>query len=278
MRSAFLCVLLIVLSSITLAQSEKLPDILEPDAGSEAEAQRMGANVFKLVPREMFPDPSMNAYKDEDNPIGIRGGGSFFSFATGLHSYNKIPQILLEQGILSTGFAGFDFGFLADVGTCDLQDIENSPQANFFVSYKLPLYERDINIKTIYTTRVDVLGLTLRGYLPARIDHTYLLRAIDWDRADTVVAFKVLKVDKDGSLTIVWKKLADLPKPHFLYMPDDELRQKIEAVIAEENLTGIELTVKDNWVVYSKGSNANISSLITALSRRGIRYRGSIYQ
>jgi hypothetical protein len=113
MRLASLCVSLIFLSSLTLAQSEKLPDILKPDAASEAEAQQIGTDVFKLVPRNTFPDshdPSFE-YKDEGNPIGIRGGGSFFSFATGLHSYNKIAEIKLELGQLATGFAGYDYGF-----------------------------------------------------------------------------------------------------------------------------------------------------------------------
>src|SRR6478672_7251150 len=236
MRIVSLCVLSLYLSSLTLAQPEKLPDILKPDAESEAEAQRIGANVFKLVPWGMFPDSldTILQYKDEGNPIGIRGGGAFYSFANGLHSYNKIPQIALQHENLITGFAGNNFGFLVDLGPSDLQDIETSPGANFFVSYKLPLYERDLKIGSIHGQRVDELAMTLQGYLPAKIDHSYLLRAIDWDQADTVVAFKILKIDKNGSLTIVWKKIADLPKPHYLYMPDEELRQKVEAVIAEE--------------------------------------------
>src|SRR5512142_414507 len=103
MRIIPLCVLFVVLSSLTLAQSEKLPDILKPDPASESEAQQIGANLFKLVPRGMFPQPA-NSYKDEDNPIGIREGGAYYSFSTGLHSYNKVPEIGLDQGNLSSGF------------------------------------------------------------------------------------------------------------------------------------------------------------------------------
>jgi len=276
MRIVSLCVLFIFLSSLTLAQSEKLPDILVPDAESEAEAQRIGANIFKLVPRGTFPDSldPVLQYKDEGNPTGIRGGGSYFSFATGLHSYNKVPQISLDHGILSTGFSGNNFGFLVDLGPCELQDIEYSAGANFFASYKLPLYERDLNIETVHSTRVDELAATLQGYLPAKIDHTYLLRAIDWDLADTVVAFRVVRIYKDGSLTIVWKKIADLQKPHYLYMSDEELRQKVEAVIAEEKLVEIGFIVKNNWVIYIKGSNTNLNLLSKALRSRGIKFHG----
>src|SRR5438128_10365366 len=105
MRIIPLCVLYIGLCLVTLAQSEKLPDILKPDAASEAEVQRIGGKVFKVVPRDMFPDPLdlSYSYKDEDNPIGIRGGGAYFSFSSGLHSYNRTPQIGLEQGNLCTG-------------------------------------------------------------------------------------------------------------------------------------------------------------------------------
>jgi len=282
MRIASLCVLFIFLSSVSLAQSEKLPDILKPDAESEAEAHRMGVSIFKLVPRNTFPnslDPSLQ-YKDEGNPIGIRGGGSYFSFATGFHSYNKIPEIELQRGTLSTGFAGYDYGFLVDVGLRDLQDIETSPEAKFFLSYRPPLYKDDIRKERddVRVRRVEEPAMTLRSSFPVIIGDTYLLRAISWDEADIAVAFRVLKIDDDGSATIVWKPLAKFPKPFFLFMPDEELRPQIGEVIAEEKLVGIEFTVKDNWVVYIKGSYANINSLHRALDSRGIRLRGETRQ
>lgn len=275
MRSVSLCVLFIILSSVTLAQSEKLPDILKPDAASEAEAKRMGANVFKLVPRGMFPDPTMNSYKDEENPIGIRGGGGYFSFTTGLHSYGKTPQIGLDDhGRFGVGFYGICYGFFANLGQRDLSDIDsNSPEAKYFLSYRLPLYESEFSqeIKAVQGRRVD--QLVLERYIPAKAGDTYLLRAISWEDADTLVAFRVLRIDDDGSATIAWKKLADFAKSVLLSMPDGELQQKVDAVIARENLSDIKVTVKDNWL-YIQGPVASFNELNRALRTNGIRYRG----
>jgi hypothetical protein len=279
MRIVSLCVLFIFLSSLALAQSEELPEILKPDAASAAEAQRAGAQVFKLVPFGKFADFA-HSYKDEDNPIGIRGGGAYYSFSTGLHSYNKTPQIsIYRDGRLSVGFYGASYGFFADLGQRDLTDVDvGLPETKYFLTYKPPLYEKDFEqeFKDLKGRRVE--DVTLASALQAIAGDTYLLRAISWDEADIAVAFRVLKIDDDGSATIVWKPLAKFPKPFFLCMPDEELRQKIGEVIAEEKLAGIEFTVKDNRVVYIKGSNANLNSLIAALNSRGIRYRGETRQ
>ena len=276
MRFASLCVLFIVFSSLTLAQSEKLPEILKPDAASDSEAQRMGANVFKLVPLGMFKDPSTSA-TDEANPIGFRGGGAFYSFSTGSHSYNKTPQIQLydTSAKFSTGFAGMDYGFFVDLGARDLTAIDlNAVETQYFLTYQSPVLEKDIRTEYHSSHGRHIGGFRTYQFLPAVAGHTYLLRAFNFPEADTLVALQVLKIDNDGGTTIAWKRLADFPEPYFLYLPDEELTAKINAVIAEEKLTGIEFTVKDNWVVYIKGSNANINSLHNALNSRGIRYRG----
>jgi hypothetical protein len=83
----------------------------------------------------------------------------------------------------------------------------------------------------------------------------------------------VLKVDKDGSATIAWKKLADFPRPFFLFMSDEDLMKRINTIIARENLFGIEITIKDNWL-FLRGAVAKLNRLHSVLKNNGIRYRG----
>jgi hypothetical protein len=86
MKLALIGVFVVFLFSMTVAQKSDLPDVLKPDDASIAEARRLGVNVFKILPRRMFEAKEFNSYKDEENPIGIRGGGAYYSFTTESHS------------------------------------------------------------------------------------------------------------------------------------------------------------------------------------------------
>ncbi|HJS52679.1 MAG TPA: hypothetical protein VJ781_12325, partial [Pyrinomonadaceae bacterium] len=46
-----------------------------------------------------------------------------------------------------------------------------------------------------------------------KIGNTFVLRAISFESADVLVAFKVMRQDTDGSLIIFWKQIADFGKP-----------------------------------------------------------------
>lgn len=273
MKSTSLCVLVILCSSILFAQSEQLPDFLKTDTASESEARRMGGQVFKLLPRGRFDDPSYS-YTDKENPIGIRGGGAYFSFASGSHSYNKIPQITLTNGDFCSGFGGYDYGFFTDLGRQNLSDIgAQIPEVKYFLSYKPPLFEKDLRQEQISMRRKRVDQITLLQCVPAVIGKTYLLRAINWNEADTVVAIQVLNVAEDGSVIIAWKKLLEITKPFYLFEPDEDLEKSVTELISEEKLFDIQVTVKDNWLFF-RGTVKSLNAVNKALSQSKIRYRG----
>jgi hypothetical protein len=214
MRPVFLIALIVVANTVAVAQSTKLPEILTPDTYLRSQAENEGISVFKLVPRGMFKDPD-GSYSDRDNPIGIRGGGAFYSFSTGSHSYNKIPQIMLESDNFGTGFSGLNYGFLIDLGiapvtavTADMAELE------FLTSYKPPTIIADIRNEQ-YKSRIETKGFAYCRRLPVIIGHTYVLRAIGYDEADVLVALNVVGKGDDGSLTIAWKKLAEFSKPTY---------------------------------------------------------------
>jgi hypothetical protein len=186
------------------AQIDKIvQDLLLPSPGDIKEAETSGLKVFRLNPREIY---GRIAVPSE--------GGSFYSFTTGSHDYQQVAQILLEQKGLSTGFAGANYGLMADLGDIPLSDVsENIREVNFLLRYKAPT--NILEARTEQRKRGDYRedGMTFRGYLPAALGHTFVLRAIDFGRADTLVTFKLIRKDTDGSLIIFWRSLADFPKP-----------------------------------------------------------------
>lgn len=271
-------VFLFLLSSLVFGQTNRLPEILVPSEYAQAEANRLDAQVFKILPRGMFQGP-FNAYKDEENPLGIREGGAYYSFTTGQHSYNKIPQIGLEQGNLKVGFYGANYGMIASLGRYSFSDVGlETPELAFLSTYKPPKLEKEIRAEAMSFHNNPVKGLLFSRNVPAILGNTYLLRAISFGEADVLVGFNVLQVDEDGSMTIIWKKLADFGKPIMLYVPDDELKASVDRIIAANGIQGLVVDVKDNTLIYRTFvSSAEMNRFSAALLENNIKYRRADY-
>ena len=50
-----------------------------------------------------------------------------------------------------------------------------------------------------------------------KLDSTYLLRSINYRSSDVLVAFKVVRIDSDGSAVLLWKLLQKYPKPQLAH-------------------------------------------------------------
>jgi hypothetical protein len=60
---------------------------------------------------------------------------------------------------------------------------------------------------------LEIDGVQYRQNRPAIVGHTYLLRAISYGEADTLVAFQIHRRETDKSLIIFWKALESFEKP-----------------------------------------------------------------
>ena len=93
-------------------------EILLPSSTDLKQAKSEGFEVFRLMPREKY-----------DHKLTVDGGGSYYSFTTRSHDYQKIAQIGLEQNFLKVGFAGADFGFISDLGEIALGEVtDDTPE------------------------------------------------------------------------------------------------------------------------------------------------------
>jgi len=170
-------------------------DFLLPDAKDLEKAQKENFNVVRLNPREKY-----------DRKLLIQGGGSYYSFTKNSHNYQDIAQIGLEQNNLKVGFAGADYGFIADLGETPLAEVSKEIlDVSFLANYKPPLNISEIRIEQRKAHNYEANGVIYKSRLPAVVGHTYVLRAITFDRADVLIALKVHRKDADGSLIIFWK-------------------------------------------------------------------------
>lgn len=164
------------------------------------------AGIIRLLPRERF-----------DGKLKTRGGGSYYSFTRLTNEYGRGVDIGLEQNHFNVGFYGISFGFLADLGVMPLQEVTlEHPSLKFLLNFAPALTEPEIRVQQRQSGEgIKEGGFSYRSHVPAQVGHTYVLRSIDYDNADVLVALQVLRQDEDGSLVLIWKMLKKLPTPKF---------------------------------------------------------------
>jgi hypothetical protein len=189
-----------------LAESERL--LLAPSAEDlEAHAdflKQRNTGLVRLLPRETF-----------DGKVALRGGGAYYSFTRLTHEYGHGSDIELSQDHFSIGFAGANFGLLVNLGDVPLAGVTRETfGVRRLAEFEPPASEpkaREEQRRSAEGFQSE--GFTYRRRLPVRLDDTYALRSIDYDRSDVLVAFRVVRKDSDGSVVLLWKLLKKYSKP-----------------------------------------------------------------
>lgn len=193
------------LEEIETRQGELEEEILEVSDADRAKAERENARAFRIFPRGLL-----------DDKISLRGGAAYYSFTGKSNDYNEAPQIQLENGNLSVGFYGANFGFIAELKDADFSKINESTKAvAFLIGYRPPAKESDAREEYKKSQRgFEIGGVNYRKQVAAIVGHSYVLRAVSYGEADALVVFKVHRKDSDGSLIIFWKPIETFAEPN----------------------------------------------------------------
>ncbi len=224
---------LLTISMICLAQSPSREDLqrqietkrtelkalekafLSPSAeDEETYAAYLGhrdMGLIRLLPRAGGKENNVKAAE----LLTLRGGGAYYSFSRLTHEYGYGSDISLEQGNLSVGFAGADYGLIANLGDVPLETISiEDSRAGFMAAYEVPgELARARAEAQRFSSGVTDDGVIYKGRVPAEVRSTYLLRSVNYEGTDVLVTFKVVRKDSDGSVIIVWKLLKNYPVP-----------------------------------------------------------------
>ena len=238
MKKMFMTILslaLLATLSITLrAQSASREDVLKDIAAKRAELQRLedqflapadedraaykgflaqpDTGLIRLLPREVYES---EIYKKNQKTLTIRGGGAYYSFARLTHEYGYGSDLSLDSGYLSVGFAGASYGMMIDLGDVSLDEISTDyPRVLSLLNYGAAKDEPQARLEQRQVQLGRILdGATYKDRVPVKIGTTFLLRSINYDFTDVLVAFRTVRKDPDGSLIIAWKLLKKFPKP-----------------------------------------------------------------
>ena len=167
--------------------------------------QQPNTGFIYLLPREIY----------DHTGSSVRGGGAYYSFARRAHEYGSGSDLELQQGYLSVGFAGANYGYLVKLGDIPMETVSaKNEAAQFLVMHQPPTEEPKARLEQQRANE----GVTVGGYLYqrrflARANTTYLVRSVNYEFSDVLVAFRIVRVDNDDSLTILWKLLEKYPTP-----------------------------------------------------------------
>jgi len=196
-------------ADLAVLENRILSPSAEDKAGSAEFLKQDGTGLIRLLPREKY-DETANKMT-----LTVRGGGAYYSFGRLTHQYGYGSDIALEQGYLSVGFAGCDYGMILKAGPVSLDEISvEHTSALFLAAYRPAATEPQARVEQRRFGTGDVIdGIKYSERAKAEVGMSYVLRSISYDRSDLLVAFKVVRQDTDGSLIIAWKLLQKFPKP-----------------------------------------------------------------
>lgn len=188
---------------------QKELEFLSPSAEDRAQFAEFllqrDTGLARILPREKYREK-----------LNLREGGAYYSFTKLSNSYDRDPQIGLEQESLSTGFAGADFGFLASLGDIPLEGVAlDHESVQYLAAFVPPTVEPEARDQQRRTGAGFQIGRNrYKRTLPVMVGGTYILRSISYERFDVLVAFRVVRQDTDGSVILLWRKLREFSTPY----------------------------------------------------------------
>jgi len=170
--------------------------------------QRPDTGLIRLLPREIYDSKGFAR-------MTLRGGGAYYSFKDRTNEYVSSSDISLEQGNLLTGFAGANYGLLADLGDVPLETVSlETAAARTLAQYTPAPDEPHARIEQRRMSEGTIInGVRYKDRQPFRLNSTYVLRSVNYRASDTLVAFRVVRIDSDQSALILWKLLKQYPTP-----------------------------------------------------------------
>ena len=170
--------------------------------------------LIKLLPQTFTVDASKIVQNN------LNGGNDRYSFSYRLHNYDG--ELELSSEVVCKGPGGIpancrfprtlsagSYGLLTNLGEVALTSLNaNDRRARFMVTYLPSRSQPQAGCEALAFRRgVEIDGQHYQNGLPVKVGSTYLLRAFNYGLSDVLVAFQVVREDRDGSLTIAWKLL-----------------------------------------------------------------------
>lgn len=162
------------------------------------------------------------------------GNGAFYSFTKHTHNADEWAQIRLKDGVFYPAYtemkrtttaasggmtqsfsytSGFSFAVFTALRTVAMEEI-NSDHAAVRILTELAIpttYQTFTEQIKTYSTGLNVGAHRLQSSISANPELIYLMRSINYKKADVIIVFRIVQQDRDGNLHILWKQLKSFP-------------------------------------------------------------------
>lgn len=242
--------------------------------------------IIKLLP-----------FRKYEKQVSTIQGGAWYSFSLCSHdAFNEADLAFNEHNDLETGFKGLDFGFFLNLGDVPIQRISNSRNYplrlglgyrdawNFVWKYKPPAEVKKARLEGYKFSTYSgwkIGKARLRSHVEVVENTTFLLRSVNYESSDLLVALRIEEIQEDGSIVLVWKILKNFvvptasgPEPYpFPLVIADSLARELRGYSIQESynfdeikLNSIEseifLEIADG-ISFSSGWPENIKQLLS---------------
>lgn len=124
-------------------------------------------------------------------------------------------ELKFGAGRFFTGFTGESLGVMVALGDMDLEKVGPETIGVRGLADIVPPAD---STEATALSRRNRAGFEVNRYhygasLPAARNMTYVMRSTSNRRSDVLIGFRVTRVDEDGSVTILWRKLRSYRKP-----------------------------------------------------------------
>jgi hypothetical protein len=217
-----------------LSRSQR--QLLEP---ADAERNRAsdvlalpGSSIFKLLP-DVGCEPNVFMVRADEECQTAIPGASYWSFRISEHSNEALADLRLKDGMLISDGV-LTHGLITEIGDVPLAPVSlASPALAALQTFRPAADATEAQaISLELNSGIKKNGYEFRKFAAVRVNETYAMRVIAYrgkvlrsfdgvvydllgadKRADILVAFRVVRQDKDGSVTIVSHELARTSAP-----------------------------------------------------------------
>ena len=216
----------------TKEQKKQLQPRAEDLSAYEQFLRQPKTGIFRILP-DLECEANTLVIKADETCLKAIPGSSFYSFREREHTQEVLADIRLKDNyFISDGI--LSQGILVVLGDVVLQTVTpESAGLKFLNNYLPPTLNKEAQKQFLQMTK----GIVSGGYeygkiVPAKENATYALRVIaykgsifrtyqgfrfdllDGDkRIDLTLAFRVIRKEKDGGLTLLWKEMARRESP-----------------------------------------------------------------
>ena len=206
---------------------------------------RPDTGIFKLVNFECAKAAQVVSADERCLKLTMPGGAGSFSFRTKNYRIRHLADLTLTEGRLRTTGVLMN-GLFAELGDVPIESVTlATPAAAALASVKAAVDASEVEAIAKRFETGDFQGdVMLKVSAEPAVNTTYLMRAIgyrgkvkkalggvpynemDFDRRrDVIAAFRVVDIDTDGSVTIVWQRLSETESPKIDTEEKDEKKR-----------------------------------------------------